>query len=67
MVAGIDHVRVLPATSATCYALQPEDLDRAMAEDAAAGLVPCYAMATIGTTSSCAVDPVGLLGQVAAR
>jgi hypothetical protein len=35
MVAGLDHVRVLPAGAASGYALEPSALDAAMAEDIA--------------------------------
>ena len=38
----------------------------AIEADVAAGLIPCFVMATIGTTSSCAVDPVAQLAAAAA-
>lgn len=40
------------------YAVHPEALGAAMAEDRAAGLVPFFAVANVGTTSSTAIDPV---------
>jgi aromatic-L-amino-acid/L-tryptophan decarboxylase len=40
------------------YALRPDLLRRAMDEDRSAGLVPFFACATTGTTSSLAFDPV---------
>jgi aromatic-L-amino-acid decarboxylase len=45
----------------------PDALDRAMAADAAAGRVPCMVLATTGTTSSHAMDPLGPIGEVARR
>ncbi|KAG1660227.1 hypothetical protein FOA52_005097 [Chlamydomonas sp. UWO 241] len=67
MVVGIDHVRVLPARADNGWALDPQDLARAMDADAAAGLLPCFALGTIGTTSSCAVDPIGAMGDECGR
>lgn len=32
-----------------------------------AGLLPFYMVGTIGTTSSCAVDPIGEMGVVAQK
>ncbi|KAG2493805.1 hypothetical protein HYH03_008024 [Edaphochlamys debaryana] len=64
-IVGIDHVRVLPASEAHDWALQPEALRAAMEEDVKAGLIPCFLQVSIGTTSSCAVDPVGGLAAVA--
>lgn len=67
MVAGVQHLRVLPTTAADGYALPPAALEAAVAADAAAGLLPSFAVATIGTTNSCAVDPVPAVAQVARR
>jgi hypothetical protein len=47
--------------------MQPEVLEEAIAKDLAAGLIPCFVLSTIGTTSSCAVDPVGPLAVVARK
>ena len=35
--------------------------------DAHAGLLPFYMVGTIGTTSSCAVDPIGEMGVIAQK
>ena len=67
MIAGLDHVRVLPTTQGRDFALDPETLAAAMAADVEAGLLPFFVSATIGTTSSCAVDPVPELADVATR
>ncbi|RVX07346.1 Tyrosine/DOPA decarboxylase 1 [Vitis vinifera] len=42
-----------------------DDVRTAMEEDIAAGLVPLFLCATVGTTSSGAVDPLEALGHVA--
>jgi len=47
------------------YAMLPDALARAMAADAAAGLAPCFVAATVGTTSSTALDPVPAIAEVA--
>ncbi len=65
MVAGLEHVRVLPTSQAKDFALDPAVLAEAMRADVAAGLLPFYVCATIGTTSSCAVDPIQQLAPVA--
>jgi len=49
------------------YAMRPERLDEAIAADRAAGLRPCFACATVGTTSSTAVDPLPEIGRVCRR
>jgi len=59
------HVRMLE-TDAT-YALRPEALERAITEDLAAGRQPFFVCATLGTTSSGAMDPLGPLGEAMAR
>ena len=48
-------------------AMLPDDLDARLTEDRAAGLTPCFVSATIGTTSSNAMDPVRAIGEDCAR
>lgn len=68
-IAGFDpaHVRSIPTRSEFQFSLEPARLRAAMAADAAAGLVPVYVCATVGTTSSTAVDPLGAISEVAAE
>jgi aromatic-L-amino-acid/L-tryptophan decarboxylase len=47
--------------------LRPEELDRLLTEDRAAGRTPVMVVATVGTTSSAAVDPVGAVAAVCRR
>jgi aromatic-L-amino-acid decarboxylase len=49
------------------YAMRPDRLDESIAADRAAGLRPCFACATVGTTSSTAVDPLPEIGRVCRR
>jgi aromatic-L-amino-acid decarboxylase len=45
------------------FAMRPDDLAARIAADQAAGLVPFFCCATVGTTSSLAVDPVRAVGE----
>ena len=67
MVAGTPHCRLLPARPELDYALDPADLSAAIEEDIASGLIPFYLVGTIGSTSSCAVDPIAELAAVAQK
>ena len=46
------------------WALDPQLLQDAIVKDEEAGLIPCYLEATVGTTSSCAIDPIDKLGVI---
>jgi aromatic-L-amino-acid decarboxylase len=46
------------------FAMRAEALARQIAEDRRAGLVPCFVCATVGTTSSNAIDPVAEIGRI---
>jgi aromatic-L-amino-acid/L-tryptophan decarboxylase len=49
------------------FALRPELLADAIRKDRRAGLIPCYVCATIGTTSSNAIDPLPQIGEICRR
>lgn len=46
------------------FALRPDALARQIKQDRQAGLMPCFVCATIGTTSSNAIDPLPEIGQI---
>ncbi len=46
------------------YALRPDVLARQIRADRQAGLVPCFVCATVGTTSSNAIDPLPEIGRI---
>ena len=46
------------------FALRPEALARQIKQDREAGLVPCFVCATVGTTSSNAIDPLPEIGRI---
>jgi aromatic-L-amino-acid decarboxylase len=63
-IAGIgrDNLRLIPVDEN--FAMQPDTLARQIMEDRRAGLVPCFVCATVGTTSSNAIDPVLEIGRI---
>ncbi|KAF8408813.1 hypothetical protein HHK36_004882 [Tetracentron sinense] len=66
-IAGIHpkNFRAVGTTKLTAFGLSPESFRSAILEDLEAGLIPLFLCATIGTTSSTAVDPIGPLCDVA--
>ncbi|MGA8868456.1 MAG: pyridoxal-dependent decarboxylase [Candidatus Sulfotelmatobacter sp.] len=67
MIAGIgvDNVRLIEVDDK--FAMRPEELARQVHADKSAGLVPCFACATVGTTSSNAMDPIPAIAEVCRR
>jgi aromatic-L-amino-acid decarboxylase len=63
---GADNVRMVDVDPKT-LAMDVSMLDRMIAEDVAAGAVPVLVCATVGTTSTAAVDPVRAIGEVCRR
>ncbi|XP_028765583.1 tyrosine decarboxylase 1-like isoform X2 [Neltuma alba] len=57
--------RSLRTDPSTNYALSPDVLYEAISDDIASGLIPFFLCATVGTTSSTAVDPLPALGKIA--
>ncbi|KAK9266353.1 hypothetical protein L1049_012477 [Liquidambar formosana] len=66
-LAGIHprSIRAIPTTADTGFALSPVLLRRVIEADVAAGLVPLYLCATVGTTSTTAVDALERLTDLA--
>ncbi len=64
-LAGFAHVRSIE-TDANA-ALSVPALERAMAADRTAGLIPSAVVATVGTTGSVAIDPVDPIGAICRR
>jgi aromatic-L-amino-acid decarboxylase len=63
-IAGIgrDNLRLIDADES--YAMRPEILARTIDEDLAADRTPFFVTATVGTTSSHAIDPVRAIGEI---
>lgn len=64
-IAGIslDNLRLIEVDDS--YAMSPEALQQCIVADINAGLTPFYIAATVGTTSSNAIDPIEQLGAIA--
>lgn len=63
-IAGLGADSLRPVEVDEGYRMRPDALAAAMAADRAAGLTPVFVCATVGTTSSLAVDPVAEIGRV---
>ena len=63
-IAGIgrDNLRLIEVDDA--FAMRPEALARQIEQDRRAGLVPFFVCATVGTTSSNAIDPVPEIARI---
>ena len=62
---GRANVRVVPTDAA--YAMRADALDEAIRHDLDADRRPCVVVATTGTTTTTALDPVGAIAEVARR
>ncbi|HXT70926.1 MAG TPA: pyridoxal-dependent decarboxylase [Vicinamibacterales bacterium] len=60
---GREHLRLLPFDGN--FAMRPAALGEAIAADKAAGRTPCAVVATTGTTTSTAIDPVAAIAAIA--
>ena len=64
MVAGIgmDNLRLIEVDER--FAMQPKALARQIQQDRQSGLIPFFVSATVGTTSSNALDPLPAIGTI---
>jgi aromatic-L-amino-acid decarboxylase len=64
MIAGIgvDNLRLIEVDGN--FAMKPDALAHQIEADRSAGLIPFFVCATVGTTSSTAVDPIGAIADV---
>jgi aromatic-L-amino-acid decarboxylase len=62
---GRTHLRLVDVDAT--FAMRPDALDEAIRADRAAGRTPCFVAATVGTTSSTAMDPVRAIAEVCRR
>ncbi len=67
MIAGIgtQNLRLIEVDEK--FAMRPEALAKQVEADKTAGLTPIFVCATVGTTSSNAMDPVAEIGEVCRR
>jgi aromatic-L-amino-acid decarboxylase len=63
-IAGIGRENLCLVETDDNFAMKPDALANAINKDVAAGLEPFFVCATIGTTSSNAIDPIPQIAQV---
>jgi aromatic-L-amino-acid/L-tryptophan decarboxylase len=66
-IAGIGRAQVRLIEVDASFAMRPDVLEARIAEDRAAGFTPCFVAASVGTTSSTAIDPVSTIGAICRR
>lgn len=66
MIAGLgrENLRLIDAPAACGFALEINSLKNQMAADQQKGLIPFFICATVGSTSSNAIDPVRAIGEL---
>jgi aromatic-L-amino-acid decarboxylase len=62
---GKERLRLIP--TGADFAMIPEELEKAIDADRKDGYTPCCAVATVGTTSSTAIDPLRPMGEICHR
>jgi aromatic-L-amino-acid/L-tryptophan decarboxylase len=62
---GSDNLRAIAVDEN--FAMRSEALEQQVTSDIQAGLTPCFACATVGTTSSNAIDPVRAIARICAQ
>jgi aromatic-L-amino-acid decarboxylase len=63
-IAGIGRENLRLVDVDEKFAMRPDALANAISEDRRAGRIPCFVCATVGTTSSNAMDPLGEIGRI---
>lgn len=63
-IAGYGRKNLCLIETDTNYAMRPDKLEKAITDDIGAGMKPACVIATIGTTSSTAVDPLTEIGLI---
>ena len=64
MIAGVGRKNIRIIDVDEKFAMRPDLLEKQILVDAEEGLTPCYVAATVGTTSSNAMDPLPAIGAV---
>jgi aromatic-L-amino-acid decarboxylase len=66
-IAGLGDQQMRSVADDRAYRMRPDDLATRIAADRAVGATPCLVAATVGTTSSTAIDPVKEIGEICKR
>jgi aromatic-L-amino-acid decarboxylase len=67
LALGFGAKNIVKIPSDEQFRMRPDALAEAIANDRAQGMLPCAIVATTGTTSTAAVDPVRAIGEIAQR
>jgi aromatic-L-amino-acid decarboxylase len=65
LLAGFGRANLRFIDADDSYAMKPDSLLRAVQTDLAAGFTPCAVVATTGTTTTTALDPVKAIAEIA--
>lgn len=65
LLAGFGRLNIRVVPHDAQYAMRPDALERAIAADLRAGATPCAIVATAGSTTSTALDPIDAIGRIA--
>jgi aromatic-L-amino-acid/L-tryptophan decarboxylase len=63
-IAGIGRQNIRPIAVDEDYAMRPDELAQQITVDKANGLLPFFVCATVGTTSSTAIDPIRPIAEI---
>jgi aromatic-L-amino-acid/L-tryptophan decarboxylase len=63
-IAGIGIENLVKIEVDESFAMHADQLEEAIIRDIAAGYIPLAVVSTFGTTSSTAIDPVGVIGKI---
>ena len=63
-IAGIGAKNLRLIGVGESFAMRPDELAKQIEADRRSGLIPCFVCATIGTTSSNAMDPISEIGRI---
>ena len=67
LLAGFGRANLRLIAMDENYAMNPDALEKALQADLRAGLVPCAVVATTGTTTTTALDPVKAIAEMARK
>lgn len=67
LLAGFGRANVRPIPADHRYALRADALVQAIRRDAEAGCIPCAVVATSGTTTTTALDPIEAIAEITRR
>ncbi len=66
-IAGFGEEHLVGVDVDESFALDPDDLERRVVADRDQGMRPCCIVATVGTTSSTAIDPLSAIVKIGQR